>query len=574
MEKPVGATREVIAMRMRRQAAVCMAAALGVSAMSGGTALAGSAVSIDMTDHNDEAWANIAMVNDDTVETGVNIRASQSEDAKINGYLYRGGAVRVLYKDAEWTEISSGDITGYVKNEYLVYGPEAKGLAEYYGTYGAKASWDDVNVFSSRSGDSRIVDTVGDGDTFRLLNKDGGWMAVQAGGSVAYVPAEEVSVVMVLGGAVSVDGSREDSFEAAAESFVEPGTDASYAGDGSSAQDAAAVDAGSAETGAAAADAGSSDSETSYTDAGSSETSYTDASTYADTSYTDPTTYEDTSYTDTTTYEDTSYTETTYEEPSYTETSYEDTSYTDTSYTDTSYTEASTYTEPVNTSGSYEELAAQASNLYQAYLTAQAAADAAVANGSGEQAIADTAAAAVAAYGRYVTAQNAADAAQWGLSTDTSSSGSSSVSYDTSSQTQTATSYDDGSSYTQTESSYTDTGASSSQASSSDVELLAALIYCEAGNQPYEGQVAVGAVVMNRVASGSFPGSIRDVIYQSGQFTPAYSGALESAIASGAGSGYIGAASEALAGSDPTGGCLYFNNHRGSGLQIGDHWFY
>ena len=54
-----------------------------------------------------------------------------------------------------------------------------------------------------------------------------------------------------------------------------------------------------------------------------------------------------------------------------------------------------------------------------------------------------------------------------------------------------------------------------------DQELLAALIFCEAGNQPYEGQVAVGAVVMNRVRSGSFPNTITEVIYQSGQITPA-----------------------------------------------------
>ena len=48
-------------------------------------------------------------------------------------------------------------------------------------------------------------------------------------------------------------------------------------------------------------------------------------------------------------------------------------------------------------------------------------------------------------------------------------------------------------------------------------ELMASIIYCEAGNQPYEGQVAVGAVIMNRVKSGSYPDSIEAVIYQSGQ---------------------------------------------------------
>ena len=57
-------------------------------------------------------------------------------------------------------------------------------------------------------------------------------------------------------------------------------------------------------------------------------------------------------------------------------------------------------------------------------------------------------------------------------------------------------------------------------------ELMASIIYCEAGNQPYEGQVAVGAVIMNRVKSGSYPNSIEEVIYQSGQFGPATTGWL------------------------------------------------
>ena len=57
-----------------------------------------------------------------------------------------------------------------------------------------------------------------------------------------------------------------------------------------------------------------------------------------------------------------------------------------------------------------------------------------------------------------------------------------------------------------------------------ETRLLAALIYCESGNQPYEGMLGVGAVVMNRVKSPAYPGSIYGVIYSSGQFTPAMSG--------------------------------------------------
>ena len=115
--------------------------------------------------------------------------------------------------------------------------------------------------------------------------------------------------------------------------------------------------------------------------------------------------------------------------------------------------------------------------------------------------------------------------------------------------------------------------SSAVNASASEQELLAALIFCEAGNQPYDGQVAVGAVVMNRVRSGSFPDTITDVIYQSGQFTPAMTGWLDSVLAS---DGYtdsaMQAAADALAGSTPIGDCLYFSTG-GGGYQLGDHYF-
>lgn len=111
-------------------------------------------------------------------------------------------------------------------------------------------------------------------------------------------------------------------------------------------------------------------------------------------------------------------------------------------------------------------------------------------------------------------------------------------------------------------------------ASADDVSLLAALIYCEAGNQSREGKVAIGAVVLHRVASGSFADSIRGVIYQSGQFTPAYSGALDSALANGVPSDCYEAAQAALNGEDPVPGALYFNTGSGRGVKIGDHQFY
>lgn len=111
-------------------------------------------------------------------------------------------------------------------------------------------------------------------------------------------------------------------------------------------------------------------------------------------------------------------------------------------------------------------------------------------------------------------------------------------------------------------------------ADSNDVAMLAALIECEAGGESYTGMVAVGAVVVNRVNSGSFPNSISGVIYQGGQFTPVATGTFQSVLARGARSDCYAAAQAALAGESPVGGCLYFNSGYGSGIQIGYQHFY
>ena len=116
--------------------------------------------------------------------------------------------------------------------------------------------------------------------------------------------------------------------------------------------------------------------------------------------------------------------------------------------------------------------------------------------------------------------------------------------------------------------------ASVISADSNDVAMLAALIECEAGGESYTGMVAVGAVVVNRVNSGSFPNSVSGVIYQGGQFTPVATGTFQSVLSRGARSDCYAAAQAALSGESPVGGCLYFNSGYGSGIQIGYQHFY
>lgn len=97
---------------------------------------------------------------------------------------------------------------------------------------------------------------------------------------------------------------------------------------------------------------------------------------------------------------------------------------------------------------------------------------------------------------------------------------------------------------------------SSGGGNSGDVDLLARLISAESRGEPYEGQVAVGAVVLNRVNHASFPNSISEVIYQSGAFSCLYDGQFDQPVAE---SSYR-AARDALNGWDPSNGAIYYFN--------------
>jgi len=110
-----------------------------------------------------------------------------------------------------------------------------------------------------------------------------------------------------------------------------------------------------------------------------------------------------------------------------------------------------------------------------------------------------------------------------------------------------------------------------------DRYLLANLIYCEAGGEPYAGQLAVGAVVINRVLSGVYPDTVTGVIYQKRQFSPAGSGRLALALSENrATPACYKAADEAMAGQTNVGNCVYFRTpiEGLTGIRIGGHIFY
>ncbi len=110
-----------------------------------------------------------------------------------------------------------------------------------------------------------------------------------------------------------------------------------------------------------------------------------------------------------------------------------------------------------------------------------------------------------------------------------------------------------------------------------DRYLLANLIYCEAGGEPYEGKVAVGSVVINRVLSSVYPDTVVGVIYQNKQFSPVASGRLALALTEGkATAACYQAADEAMSGYSNVGNCVYFRTPIPglTGINIGGHVFY
>jgi N-acetylmuramoyl-L-alanine amidase len=101
-----------------------------------------------------------------------------------------------------------------------------------------------------------------------------------------------------------------------------------------------------------------------------------------------------------------------------------------------------------------------------------------------------------------------------------------------------------------------DSGGSVGGYSSNDVNLLARVISAESRGEPYEGQVAVGAVILNRIQHPSFPNTLAGVVYQPGAFSCMDDGGINAAVADSA----YKAARDAINGWDPSGGALYYYN--------------
>ena len=454
-------------MKKRNQRALwCLLSAMGFSILAGGSVMAAEdgeiRDKITIPYEQEDAWDKVAMINDDAVDTGVNIRATADKDGEVVGYLYYGMAAWVIDKGDEWTEISSGDITGFVKNDYLLYGRDVIGLADHYGYEGVATTWDDVKLFSAEDADSDVMDVLETGAYFILLQDEGHWLTVQVGtDGLGYVSSEDVSKVLILDTAVDKDELYEGNDLVPMNRETEADTD------------------------------------TEETDTDETEAPETTAP-------------------------ETSAPETEWQQP---ETSAPETN---PPQTETSAPETNPPQTETSDPGSGDN-----GGLYDADTDTYYDANGNVIGKKNNSPAPET------------PETNGETTPETSAPDDGTGESGEDGWYDADSDTY----YDADGNVIDNDyeaASYAE-DSEAGEATSDDIGLLAALIYCEAGSDDYDSMLAMGRMVMDCVYSTEYPDTVSEVIYQSGLFASASNGALSDALAGGVPSACYEAAAAVMA---------------------------
>lgn len=167
------------------------------------------AASGDETSSADD-WSTTVLANVEG-SSNVNVREAADVNSETVGKLRTGDAATILEQGDEWTLISSGNVTGYVRNDYLLYGDDAKAAAEERGTVKVTVATTTLKVREDAAEDSKVAGLAAEGDEFveaKGAEEADGWIAVtydDASDDVAYVSKDYVSTELVLGSAITVE---------------------------------------------------------------------------------------------------------------------------------------------------------------------------------------------------------------------------------------------------------------------------------------------------------------------------------------------------------------------------------
>lgn len=204
---------------------------------AGGEPVAGIVLTLDEiyqnTDNADKAitkcltttpseYDNLAFAK---VSNYVNIRSEANEDSEILGKLYDNSAARIITEKDGWYQITSGSVKGYIKDDFLVTGNEAVKLTKTLGRKMATVTTTTLKVRDKASLDAAVLTLIPEGDEFRIVKEQEGWIKVALGDNqFGYVSADYVKIQMEFEEAVSIQEEKErlqEEDEAASQSVSE-----------------------------------------------------------------------------------------------------------------------------------------------------------------------------------------------------------------------------------------------------------------------------------------------------------------------------------------------------------------
>lgn len=152
------------------------------------------------------SYKDLAMAN---VEEAVNIRAESTEDSDIVGKLYKECAGKIVERGSGWTKIETGKVTGWVKNDYLLFDADAKRLADSAVQKVATSKTSCLRVRKEASQDAGIYDLLAEGDTIEVVEDLGDWVSVEfSDGTVGYVSSEYVDIEDWIGKGETIESIR------------------------------------------------------------------------------------------------------------------------------------------------------------------------------------------------------------------------------------------------------------------------------------------------------------------------------------------------------------------------------
>ena len=153
--------------------------------------------------------------------TTLNIRKKGSINAKIVGKMKKGNIATVLKKGSEWSKVRSGNVTGYVKNQYLVFGDEIENFAKQNVKKVAKVQTETLRVRKKASTDSKIVTLVSEDDKLKVKKQTDDWAKVKVDGQTGYVSKDYAKVTYSFGKAKSMKQIQAEQEEKATKKRAE-----------------------------------------------------------------------------------------------------------------------------------------------------------------------------------------------------------------------------------------------------------------------------------------------------------------------------------------------------------------